>query len=277
LFNGGLMISLDIFKHLLPNALAWNMTINKRLREFFEGLVPFANDIKVYIDLVWLDIFPDTTREITAWEKQLGLSTAIIDEQERRDRLTAAWKALGDQDPKYIQDTLQNNGFDVYIHEWWEPGTEPLPGIKQAATPRNPLQWIKQDETAGGTFVSCGEVLSLCGEPTALAGDGSEPLGYILVNKIINMIPDVIVLCGEPEVLCGEPEALCGDFIEFIEVKKEYVVSNDPAEWPYFLYFGGETFGNIATLPANRRDEFETLCLKICPTQQWLGMLIQYS
>ncbi len=271
------MITLDLFKHLLPSALAWVLTINKQLRQFFEGLVGFGADIKSYLDLVWLDIFPDTTREITTWERQFGLSSVVLTEQERRDRLTATWRALGDQDISYIQNTLQENGFDVHVHEWYVPGSEPTPGIKACAIPRNPLEWIEQDESAGGEAAACGETQSLCGEPFAQCGNRIEPLGYVLVNKVITVIPDLTILCGDVGALCGEPDALFGNYVDFEEIKKVYIVPNDPALWPYFLYIGGETFGQIANVAASRRNEFEALCLKICPSQQWLGMLVQYS
>ena len=32
------MTFLRVFKHLLPNARAWRITVDKKLRQFFEGL-----------------------------------------------------------------------------------------------------------------------------------------------------------------------------------------------------------------------------------------------
>ena len=48
------------------------------------------------------------------------------------------------------------------------------------------------------------------------------------------------------------------------------------AQWPFFLYIGSSTFPNLAQVPLARRDEFEELCLQICPAQHWLGMLVEY-
>lgn len=270
------MIFLRIFKHLLPNARAWRITVDKKLRQFFEGLSGVGSDAKTFFDGVWLDIFPETTREISAWEQQFGLRDTGITEQERRDRLDATWKALGGQDPRYIEDTLRANGFDVYVHEWWEPGTEPAPGVKQCVTPRNPLQWLRREFTGVSLLVECGEPLAQCGETFAEAGNSLFPLGYPLVNKVFETIPDLLTLCGEALVECGEPEALCGNYFQFRELLREYIVPIDPAKWPYFLYIGGETFGTLAQVDPKRRDEFEALCLKICPAQQWLGILVEY-
>ena len=271
------MTFLRIFKHLLPNAKAWRITVDKRLRQFFEGLAGTGDAVKTFFDSVWLDIFPDTTREITAWEKQFGLRDTGITEQERRDRLTATWRALGGQDPRYIQDTLQANGFDVYVHEWWEPGSEPAPGVKQCVTPRNPILYLRREFTNVASLVECGEPLAQCGEVFAEAGNGTEPSGYPLVNKVFQTVPDVIPVCGGEAVECGEPSALCGNFLVFRDMLKNYIVPNDPTKWPYFLYIGGEVFGDQATVDPKRRDEFEALCLKICPTQQWLGILVDYT
>ncbi len=270
------MMFLRIFKHLLPRARAWRITVDKQLREFFEGLSGTGSDVKAFFDLIWLDIFPETTRDIDAWEKEFGLSDPGLTEQERRDRLDATWKALGGQDPRYIQDTLRANGFDVFVHEWWEPGTEPAPGVKQCVTPRNPLLVLRREFATVQFFVECGETLAQCGEPSAEAGNGPEPMGYPLVNKVFETEPDLLTLCGEPLAACGEVDAECGNFATFTESLREYIIPLDTAKWPYFLYIGGQTFGQLAQVDPKRRDEFETLCLKICPTQQWLGIIVEY-
>lgn len=270
------MTFLRIFKHLLPNARAWRITVDKKLRQFFEGLSGSGDSVKTFFDEIWFDIFPQSTREIDQWEQQFGLRDTGITEQERRNRLDATWKALGGQDPRYVQDTLQANGFDVYVHEWWEPGTEPVPGVKQCVTPRNPLMWIRREFTGVSLLVECGEANAACGEPFAEAGNGLQPPGYPLVNKIFETVADILPLCGETLAEAGEPEALCGNYFEFREILREYIVPKDPSKWPYFLYIGGETFGTLAQVDPKRRDEFEALCLKICPTQQWLGILVEY-
>lgn len=268
---------LRIFQHILPNARAWRITIDKNLRRFFQGLTGIGNDLEIFFQNIYLDLFPQTTRELQKWEQQFALRNTNLTEQERRDRLDAAWKATGGQDPRYIQDTLQGAGFDVYVHEWWEPGTEPPTGVKQCVTPRNPLTVIRPSNTGADPRVDCGEPLAECGEAFAECGNGLELVGYPLVNKVFQTTQAFIILCGEAIAECGEPLAECGNSTGFIRVPRQYIVPNDPAKWPYFLYIGGVNFGDIASLPVTRRDEFERLCLKICPTQQWIGVLVQYT
>ena len=264
-----------MFKHLLPNARAWRLTSSKKLREFFEGLSGLENDITLFFDNVWLDIFPQTTRELDAWDNQFGLRDVGLTEQERRDRLDITWSALGGQDPRYIQDTLQANGFDVYVHEWWVPGSEAAPGVKAAATARNPLTYLRDSVDGIIYVVECGELLAECGEASAEAGNTAGATGYALVNKIDTSIinnPEA----GELLMECGEVEAECNNPLGFSAIAQEYTVPADTTEWPYFLYIGGSTFGDLAQVDPKRKDEFEELCLKICPTQQWLGMLVEY-
>jgi len=270
------MIFFRVFQHLLPNARAWRAVADKHLRQFFVGLSGFLLQIRQFVDLVWLDIFPASTREVTAWEEQFGLLGAVLSEQQRRDRLDAAWKAQGGQDPRYIQDTLRARGFDVYVHEWWVPGTEPAVGVAGCATARSPLQRLRREFTKIRILVECGEDLAACGEEFALAGNSLNPAGYPLVNKILRTVPDIEPLCGEDLAACGEDLATCGNYGGFREEVTPYTVPQDPSKWPYFLYIGGQPFGQLAQVEPARKDEFEALCLKICPAQQWLGILVEY-
>jgi len=233
-----------ITKHLLPVARAWRITTEKQLRQFFVGLSGLEVDVRAFIDGVWSDIGPQTTRELEAWERQFGLRDIVLTEQERRDRLAAAWAATGGQSPRYIQDTLQAAGFDVYVHEWWEPGTEPPLGVSAAATARSPVLWLQSDSGTTRSGVDCGEALAECGEVFAECGNGTEAPGYPLVNRG----PGVV-----------------------------YTVPVDSSKWPYFIYIGAGVFGDMAAVPTARKDEFEALCLGVCPAQNWLGMLVNYS
>ncbi len=271
------MTFLDVFKHLLPRAKAWSITVDKQLREFFEGLsLGTGVDVKEFFDLVYLDLFPQTTRELDAWEAQFGIKGNSLTEQERRDRLEAAWQAVGGQDPRYLQDTLQAAGFDVYIHDWWAPGTEPTVGVKQCVTPRNPYLVINNVRVATTYVAECGEALAQCGEVSAEAGNYLDLPGYLLVNKILYTVRDYIVECGEALAQCGEVSAEAGNYNGYITATKEYRIPTDQSKWPYILYIGGQTYGDVAQVDVARRDEFEELCLKICPNQQWLGIIVEY-
>jgi len=269
---------LRLFKHLLPSGKAWSLTVDKTLRQFFQGLADaLGPGIKTFFDEIWGDLHPQTTRELAQWEDQWGLIASGLTEQQRRDRLDAAWKAVGGQSPRYIQDTLQANGFDVYVHEFWVPGTEPAIGVQGCATVRNPIAYLRREFTGVSVGVDCGEAEAACGEAFAECGNGIEPLGYPLVNRILRTEPDIIPLCGEFIAACGEEDALCGNYENFITVFQNYIVPSEPDKWPFFLYIGASDIDDVATLDVSRREEFETLCLKICPGHLWLGILVEYA
>lgn len=226
---------LDIFKHVLPRAKAWRITIDKILRQFFEGLALEPDDIREFFDLRFFDIFPSTTTAIDEFREQFNLPKAV-DEATDRLNIAAAWLLKEYQSETDIQNTLQEAGFDVYVHEWWQ---EPVIGGNPVPIDPGPL--------VGGTLtslVSCGEPDMQCQEPIALCGNFDNVGGRILKNKTDKQ--------GNP----GAP--------------------TNPAEWPYFLYIGAATFPNDANVPADRQEEFERLLLKISPTQQWIGLLINY-
>ncbi len=273
------MMWLPIFKHLLPHAKAWRLVIDRALRQFFVGLSDAPEDAQAYQDGVWLDYRPQSTSKLDAWEDQFALMRSGLSEQERRDRLSGTWKALGGQDPRYLQDTLQAAGFEVFVHEWWEPtgGTVAGGSVDGDVVPvvRNPLLVINNGQA---TFVTeCGEALAECGEALAECGETSDPVGYPLVNKITSSVRNLTVLAGEALAECGETLAECGEFDGFTTTQREYDIPVDTGLWPFFLYIGDEAYPDPATLPAGRRDEFEALCLKICPAEQWLGIIVQYT
>lgn len=223
---------LRIFKHLLPDAIAFRLTHDKRLREFFEGLTGASEDARNFADLVWEDLLPGTTRFLELWEQQWGLRGDGTD-ADRRKRLAAAWSASGGQDPRYLQDLVQQAGFDLYIHEWWS-SEDPF----VARDPR-----VHTNQPLIGT-VQCGEPLAQCGEPTALCN-------RFLANDTKYLVNDDLTRNAPPPV------------------------PDDPATWPFFLYFGAQTLGDDAPIQMNRRGDLEQLLLSVCPAQQWIVLAIK--
>lgn len=82
--------------------------------------------------------------------------------------------------------------------------------------------------------------------------------------------------CGETIAQCGEPLMQCGNTTGFTVLTSYPTAPATTTLWPYFLYIGGATFGTNANIDADRRNEFEFLCRKIAPAQQWLGFYITY-
>lgn len=232
---------LRVLHHLLPRGRAWKLWPGTRIRQFFEGLTsglmaPFRDEV----DRTFLDLFPQTTRHLDDWEAQWALPGEGLSEQERRDRLEAQWRALGGQSPHYLQETLRGAGFDVYVHEWWQPGTNP-------PQPRDPFAVI-----------------------------GAPNPGYLLVSGVGEVVRRFTTLAGQPVMRAGRPEAVAGRFDGQTLQPKPYPTPESVDQWRYILYIGGETYPNPAQIPAFRRAEFETLVLQIRPSQQWVGALVEF-
>jgi uncharacterized protein YmfQ (DUF2313 family) len=238
---------LRIFKHLLPDGKAFLITIEKKLTQFFRGI---ANSVfplaKSYLDSLITDLFPATTRQLDEWGDEFGFISVITDEQEKRDRLSARWQQQGGQSPYYIQTTLRNAGFDVYVHEWWLTPDgltiqDPRQILRDALNPQ-----IQAD-------------ISTHGNDEAQHGSGQHGAsttanGVPLVNKI-----PFSVDAGTGEI-----------------TNKDYPVSGVPAEWVYYFYIGAEVFPNHANVLASQREEFERLILSFKPTHMHCGLLIDY-
>ena len=106
-----------IIKLLVPKSDAFQLFIQKKLTQFFEGLTVIPGDFRDYLHQVYLDIFPTTTRELTKWKEQFGIIYFPESESDQRNLIDSEWKAQGGQGKDYIQEQLQNAGFDVQVHE----------------------------------------------------------------------------------------------------------------------------------------------------------------
>jgi hypothetical protein len=238
------MLFFRILQHLLPDGLAWRSTTQKQLRSLLEGLSEEPANIRAAFDLVYEDRFPATTRALAEWEREFGLTSSGA-ESERRQQLAAAWQAQGGQSPRYLEDTVRAAGFDVYLHEWWEPGTTPR-------EVRNP-----HDHT----------MLPLIGTVQCTPVELDGPL----------CTPQFLDDAPQPQCnrwLVNEPGYLVNLNLTPVAPPP---IPDDSAIYPYFLYWCGETFGDVAEVPATRRAEFERMLLKICPAHLWLVTIVHYT
>jgi len=256
-----------VWKHLLSKSRAFNIINDKFLRKFFQSLEDFQADFRLFVDQIFEDVDPSLTRELKSWESQFALAGSGT-EIERRQALDTAWKAQGGQSPGYLQGLLRDAGFDVYIHEWWY-----YDGLTRHT--RDPREYIGD---LYGTVL--GEPAVVLGEPTAILGAAVPGGRYLLVNKgpgISYFKPTAFNCVGEPQSVLGEPQAIIGETSGLRFVPTEYIIPDDPAAWPFFVYVGGEIFPNLASVPAVRRAELERMILKFFPDQLWVIMLINYT
>ncbi len=254
-----------VFKLLSPRSNAFWLFIQKKFTQFIEGLTALPADFRQYIDEIWLDIFPLTTRSPELWEKQWGIITPALDDETRRMNIDTLWKLSGGQDENYIETTLRNAGFDVFVHE------------------NNPP--VDPDLFLSGVFVMiAGGVNAYAGRDDAFAGKTG---GELLVNgPILTNIPLILSIAGGTNSVAGNVFMNASYFEKLTTFDKIYQITDDPDLWPYFFFVGGPatrdgnnelTAIDYAQIEPERESEFKALLLKMKPAQSWAGLIINFS
>lgn len=224
-------------KHLLPSGLAWRLTKDKALKRLMNGLGTVGDDARKFADDRYLDLFPQTSTTLDDWGDQFGVPGTA-------EAVDAAWKATGGQSKSYIEGILQAAGFDLYLHEFWVPGTEPPAGTLGSPVVRDPRKYLDSPTWIGAPIYTAGDA-------TVTAGGGAT--------------------AGATEQAGGGPGYLLVDGVN------TYYPGDNQTRWPYYVYVGAQTFPQLAYVPAERRIELEALLLKLIPAQQWIGVMVYYQ
>lgn len=251
-------------KHLFPRALAWRMPWNGFLRKYIDGLSETPKDVKDFADNVYLDMFPQTTRELELWEQQFNL-VASGTEQNRRDNLAVRWVAQGGQGKDYLESVIHAAGFtDVFLHEWWTPTGG------GGFTTKNPNLYITG--AADVYFNQTGRVRSQFGRTKSeFSGIFTIPLLYI------NQFGRVRSQFGRPKAQFNPDSPNAGGSLLVNKGPDiDYPVPQNLDDFREMLYVGAETFPNFANIPVAQRDQFERLLLRYLPYSNWIGLLINY-
>jgi hypothetical protein len=255
----------NIFKYLFPKSNAFSLFIQKNLTKFIEGLTAIPDDFRTYIDNIYYDLFPNTTRALSEWDNQFGLSRPI-DESIRISNLDLRWKLKGGQGRDYLQNALRSAGFDVYVHEN-NPAIDPAIFL------------------IGDFIMVAGGLNAYAGRSDAYAGKTTE--GELLVNGFIPVATDqrLYIANAGNGTYSGNNDAVAGYFTNFYVADKEYEVPTDPNEWPFLFFIGGLATRNSnyeletiakAMIPESRKAEFLKLILMIKPAQSWVGLIVEY-
>jgi len=253
-----------VFQHLLPRTKTWRIretspgwTIGDdheidedglfigssddggpMLSRFFSGLATALEPVRDFFDGIFLELFPDSTTELAAWEAQFGLQPNP-DDAIRRANLAAEWAATGGQSPAYINGVLAAAGFDVFVHEWWSSG----PPTYVARDPHDYTTPPLIGSVQCSAFPSQPQCSAFATQPQCNRFLANDP-HYIVNRNLTNVAPPP--------------------------------VPDDPTKYPFFVYYGAETFPDHASVPASRRNELERLLKKLTPSQHWIVTLIDY-
>ena len=252
---------INLWKIAIPQSRAFSLIITKTMRLFYHGL-SYPQYYRDLFDTTYKQLDPQVTDNLVRWEEQFYLPSSGLTEQQRRDRLEATWKMTGGQSPGYLQSILRGYGFDVYVHDWWMPDEQIL------------------DLTMGGDDAFMG------GENARMGAQIVEyPVPWnpnlVLVSPYYPLVNRTSVTQYAPLSMGGEDAFMNGEDSFMGSLRKTesgdfYPIPADPVRWRGFVYVAGETMPNQATVPLERKAEFEELILSIFPADKWVGVIVEY-
>ena len=255
------MSIINLWKTALPQSRAFSLIVTKTMRRFYEGLT-YPQYYRDLFDKTYKELDPQATTQLERWESQFYLPSSGLTEQQRRDRLETTWKMTGGQSPAYLQSILRGYGFDVYVHDWWMPEDQVI-----SLAMGNDQAFMGGE----GAFMGASSaIFPAAWNPNTLLVDPYYPL----VNRTATTnYRSVTMGCNSARM--GGEDAYMGAF-ERVESGDYYPIPSDPIKWRGFVYVAGETMPNSASVPLERKAEFEELILSIFPADKWVGVVVNF-
>ncbi len=212
----------ETLQRLLPRGRAFKLSEGKSLTKLARGIAAAAEDARAFVDAVYLDQFASTTREIRQLEREHGLPPAAT-EADARLHVAAERARIRNLSPYSLQKTLQDAGFDVYVHECWT----------SFGALRNPR--LRIDVTRFGRHPMRAPTAPNAVRMRGAADVDGNPIAQYVMNT--EAPPQNVAL---NKTLQPEPV---------------HRPSQTQDEWVGYFYIGGATFPQKAVVPASRLDE----------------------
>jgi hypothetical protein len=167
----------DVLKNLFPRSRAFQLFIDNQKRKLVKGLSVLLEDVRHEAELVYFDLFPDTTRFPSMWEKVFSLLFTKDELKKRRDVLDSLWKinANSGQSKVFLEEILQNIDSNINVIENIPVGNPRDSNVVLFSINKNPN-------------MVCGNKKAVCGYRI---GD-SDFIPYVLQNDTCKLydIPD---------------------------------------------------------------------------------------
>jgi hypothetical protein len=108
----------DAIKALFSHSRAFQLFVNNNKRKLVKGLSFLPENTRQEAELVYFDIFPDTTRYPEKWENVFGILFTEAELEKRRDILDSLWKInRGGQSPVFLEEILQKIDGAIHVFE----------------------------------------------------------------------------------------------------------------------------------------------------------------
>lgn len=258
-------ISRGTFDSLLPPGAAWSVEQDGDFDKFLDGISENSEVVREFLASLAFIRDCQNTPILSDLEKEYGLQpNGRLSLQERIDRLCAAKTSRSGFGADYMQDKLQQAGFDVQVH------------INNP--PVDPDLFLFEAFNAYFGFET-----SVFGNENAIFGGVG---GELIVNGdfYIETIVQSVQFNNEFGVF-GNERAIFG-FEGGVERELvEYSVPSDPGYWGLFFFVGGDAtrdgsgaLTNIeaAQIATSRRDEIRRLIIQYKPSHSWAGLIVNF-
>jgi hypothetical protein len=95
-------------KALFPQSRAFQLFVENKKYKLIQALCELPENVRKEGELVYFDLFPDTTRFPEKWEKIFALFFTKREYEKRREIIDSMWKLIhGGQSAVFLQDVLQ--------------------------------------------------------------------------------------------------------------------------------------------------------------------------
>jgi hypothetical protein len=193
-------MALSWLSHLLPKSPLWRSSAS--VLRIFDGAQAWFDEARDLFDFGMLENRPVTTTDVFERLQKNGISARFLtglSETDARNLLIAMEPRSPGQSPLRLQDILHAAGFtDVFVHEWFEPGTGP------SWTERSAGAYL-QSIISG--LCHCDDEWATCDDDLAYCDDFVYSGGNWLTNKTVyaggklahfpNDYRGLFYICGE--------------------------------------------------------------------------------
>ena len=160
----------DAIKLLFPRARAFELFITSVKRKFVKAFSVLPEDIRHNAELIYMDLFPDTTRVPEKWEKTFAVYFTAQELSKRREIIDSLWKInIGGQAALFLQDILQAIEPEIRVIENIPVANPRLIRVVKIAVCKNRRMYC------GSRDAYCGATLgNIAFIPTTIRNDVSE-------------------------------------------------------------------------------------------------------
>ena len=175
---------------LFPRSKAFRAFVDTSFRKLVKAITAVPDDERKQLDLIYADIFPDTTREVERWEKQFGIIfTAGYSLAIRRSLLDSFWKIKrGGQSDTYLQGLLQKIDSKILVVENIPVGNPRVSNTAYTAIDGNSTMYDGGKNAIDGRYIGDSDFV-----PTVLRNGTEQPYAIPLDERYWEMC---FYVCG---------------------------------------------------------------------------------